>query len=150
MSKDKHFSDISINILSDEGNSILLEAEPFERGYGVTLGNSLRRILLTSIPGAAITSIKIDGVQHEFTSIDGIKEDLTEIVLNLKEIRFKMINEGPETINFNISGPKVITAKEINQYLNDFEVINSDQYICEITTEAKFDLEFRISRVSWL
>ena len=101
MSKNKHFQDINVNILHDENNSLLLEAEPFERGYGVTLGNSLRRILLTSLPGAAITSIKIDGVQHEFTSIDGVKEDLTEVILNLKEIRFNMIEEGPETINFS-------------------------------------------------
>ena len=87
MSKSKHFSDIDVRDLKEAENSLELEAQPFERGYGVTVGNSLRRILLTSIPGAAITSIKIDGVQHEFTSIDGVKEDLTEIVLNLKELR---------------------------------------------------------------
>ena len=119
MSKNKHFSDINVKILKEENNLLLLEAEPFERGYGVTLGNSLRRILLTSLPGAAITSVKIDGVQHEFTSIDGVKEDLTEIILNLKDIRFNMIEEGPETINFSIDGPTVFKGKDLNNYLND-------------------------------
>ena len=93
MSKSKHFSDINVKVLNDSDNMLQIEAEPFERGYGVTMGNSLRRILLTSIPGAAITSIKIDGIQHEFTAIDGVKEDLTEIVLNLKELRFFMKDE---------------------------------------------------------
>ena len=77
MSKSKHFSDINVKVVDDSDNTLQLEAEPFERGYGVTVGNSLRRILLTSIPGAAITSIKIDGIQHEFTAIDGVKEDVT-------------------------------------------------------------------------
>ncbi len=146
MSKNKHFQDINVNILHDENNSLLLEAEPFERGYGVTLGNSLRRILLTSLPGAAITSIKIDGVQHEFTSIDGVKEDLTEVILNLKEIRFNMIEEGPEAINFTIEGPKIFKGKDLNNYLNDFKVINTDHYICEVTSNIKLDIEMRVSR----
>ena len=146
MSKNKHFSDIDIKVTKQDENFIQLNAEPFERGYGVTLGNSLRRILLTSIPGAAITSIKIDGVQHEFTAIDGVKEDLTEIVLNLKEIRFKMMNEGPETINISLQGPKKFTAKDINKHLNDFEVLNKDHYIAEITGDKKIDIECRISR----
>ena len=126
MSKDKHFSDISIKVLNEEENFLEIEAKPFERGYGVTLGNSLRRILLTSIPGAAITAIKIDGVQHEFTAIDGVKEDLTDIVLNLKEVRFKMINEGPETINISLEGPTIFTGKDIDNHLTDFQVLNKN------------------------
>jgi len=146
MSKSKHFSDIDVKVLNEAENSLEIEAQPFERGYGVTVGNSLRRILLTSIPGAAITSIKIDGVQHEFTSIDGVKEDLTEIVLNLKELRFFMKEEGPETINFSIQGPAKISGKDLNQYLNDFEVINTKHHIAEITSDRKLDIEMRIQR----
>jgi len=146
MSKNKHFSDINIKVVNDSNNVLELEAEPFERGYGVTVGNSLRRILLTSIPGAAITSIKIDGVQHEFTAIDGVKEDLTEIVLNLKELRFLMKDEGPEAINFSVQGPCVIKGKNLNEYLNDFEVLNTDHHIAEITTNKKLDIEMRVQR----
>jgi len=146
MSKSKHFSDIDVKVLNEAENSLELEAQPFERGYGVTVGNSLRRILLTSIPGAAITSIKIDGVQHEFTSIDGVKEDLTEIVLNLKELRFFMKEEGPETINFSIQGPTKMTGKNLNEHLNDFEVINTKHHIAEITNDRKLDFEMRVQR----
>jgi len=146
MSKSKHFSDIDVKVLNEADNSLELEAQPFERGYGVTVGNSLRRILLTSIPGAAITSIKIDGVQHEFTSIDGVKEDLTEIVLNLKELRFFMKEEGPETINFSIQGPTKMTGKNLNEHLNDFEVINTKHHIAEITNDRKLDFEMRVQR----
>ena len=85
MSKDKHFSDINVKIIKDEDNLFSLKAEPFERGYGVTVGNALRRTLMTSVPGAAIVSIKIDGIDHEFSSIDGILEDVSDIVLNLKK-----------------------------------------------------------------
>ena len=120
MSKNKHFSDINVKVINENETSLSIEAEPFERGYGVTVGNSLRRILLTSIPGAAITSVKIDGVQHEFTAIDGIKEDLTEIVLNLKELRFAMKEEGPETINFSLQGPTVVKGKDLKKQLNYF------------------------------
>ena len=146
MSKSKHFSDIDVRVLNEAENSLELEAQPFERGYGVTIGNSLRRILLTSIPGAAITSIKIDGVQHEFTSIDGVNEDLTEIVLNLKELKFFMKEEGPETINFSVQGPAKITGKHLNQHLNDFEVINTKHHIAEITSDRKLDIEMRVQR----
>lgn len=146
MSKNKHFSDINVKVINENETSLSIEAEPFERGYGVTVGNSLRRILLTSIPGAAITSVKIDGVQHEFTAIDGIKEDLTEIVLNLKELRFAMKEEGPETINFSLQGPTVVKGKELNKHLNDFEVLNTDHHIAEITSDKKFDVEMRVQR----
>jgi len=146
MSKSKHFSDINVKVLNENDKMLQLEAEPFERGYGVTVGNSLRRILLTSIPGAAITSMKIDGVQHEFTAIDGVKEDLTEIVLNLKELRFDMMEEGPETINFSVQGPCTIKGKELNKYLNDFKVLNGDHHVAEITSDKKFDFEMRVQR----
>ena len=85
MTKDKHFNDISVNIVKNDDTYAKLVAEPFERGYGTTIGNSLRRILMTSIPGAAITSIKIDGVQHEFSNIKGVVEDVSQIIQNLKK-----------------------------------------------------------------
>ena len=104
MSKNKHFSDINVKVLNENETSLSIEAEPFERGYGVTVGNSLRRILLTSIPGAAITSIKIDGVQHEFTAIDGVKEDLTDILLNLKSVAVKVHSPGLKKMYLKSSG----------------------------------------------
>ena len=98
MSANKYFQDIDISFIEEKENSTKIVAGPFDRGYGVTIGNTLRRTLLTSIPGAAITSIKIDGVSHEFTSIKGVLEDVADIILNLKEVRFKMLDEGPELI----------------------------------------------------
>ena len=85
MTKEKHFNDIVVNVVEEEGNVAKLVAEPFDRGYALTIGNTMRRILLTSIPGAAITSVKIDGVQHEFSSIKGVVEDVSEIIQNLKK-----------------------------------------------------------------
>ena len=109
---DKYFTDININIQEESDDFIKMVAEPFERGYAVTVGNSLRRILLTCIPGAAVTSLKIDGVPHEFSSIDGVMEDVTEIVLNLKEVRFSVNDEEPELISIKLNGPCKFTAKE--------------------------------------
>ena len=92
----KHFEDIKIKFVEDSDTHIKIVAGPFDRGYGVTVGNALRRTLMTSVPGAAITSIKIEGVQHEFSSIDGVLEDVSDIILNMKEVIFKTINDGPE------------------------------------------------------
>ena len=91
MTSNKYFQDINIEFYEESNNHTKVIAEPFDRGYGVTIGNALRRTLLTSIPGAAITSIKIDGVSHEFTSIKGVLEDIADIILNLKEIRFQCL-----------------------------------------------------------
>ena len=99
MAKNKHFDEIGINIQEHSETSAKVTAEPFDRGYGVTIGNCLRRTLLTSIPGAAITSIRIEGVSHEFTTIDGVMEDIADIILNLKEVRFNAVEEGPELVN---------------------------------------------------
>ena len=98
MAINKYFQEIDIQFIEESGDFTKVVAEPFDRGYGVTIGNALRRTLLTSIPGAAITSIKIDGVSHEFTSIKGVLEDIADIILNLKEVRFKMLDEGPELV----------------------------------------------------
>ena len=103
MASNKYFQELEIEIVEESDNYTKVVAEPFDRGYGVTIGNTLRRSLLTSIPGAAITSIKIDGVSHEFTSIKGVLEDIADIILNLKEVRFKMLDEGPELILVAVS-----------------------------------------------
>jgi len=108
------------------------EIEGLYPGYGHTLGNSLRRIILSSLPGAAITSLKIDGVLHEFSTIDGMKEDVITLILNLKKVRFKMLGDEPETVRMHIKGPSVITAADIVTEGN-VEVLNPDQYICELT-----------------
>src|SRR4030043_1156591 len=88
-------------------------AEPFERGFGITIGNSIRRVLLSSLQGAAITSVRIDGVLHEFSTVSGVKEDVTEIILNLKEVRLKLHTEGPKVIRVKTEGPRVLKAGDI-------------------------------------
>jgi DNA-directed RNA polymerase subunit alpha len=115
-------------------------AEPFERGFGITIGNSLRRILLSSLQGAAITSIKIDGVLHEFSTIPGTKEDMTEIILNLKEVRLKLHTEGPKTIRVKAEGPKVLKAGDIITG-DAVEVLNPDHYIATLSRDAKLSME---------
>ena len=106
----KHFDDIKIEFKESSETYAKLIAEPFDRGYGVTVGNGLRRVLMTSVPGAAVTSIKIDGVQHEFSSIDGVLEDVSDIILNLKEVMFKVINDGPELISIKLQGLCLISS----------------------------------------
>jgi len=115
-------------------------AEPFERGFGITIGNSLRRILLSSLQGAAITSVKIDGVLHEFSTISGTKEDITEIILNLKEVRLKLHTEGPKTIRVKAEGPKVLKAGDILTG-DAVEVLNPDHYIATLSRDSKLSIE---------
>jgi len=111
--------------------------EPLERGYGTTLGNSLRRILLSSLPGAAITSIQIDGVQHEFSTVPGVREDVTQIILNVKGLALKMFTEEAKTLEIDITGPKVVTAGDILTDA-DVEVLNKDLYLCKVEEGATF------------
>jgi DNA-directed RNA polymerase subunit alpha len=115
-------------------------AEPFERGFGITIGNSLRRILLSSLQGAAIASVKIDGVLHEFSTIPGVKEDVTEIILNLKEVRLKLHTEGPKTIRVKTEGPKVLKAGDI-QTGDAVEILNPEHYIATLSRDAKLSME---------
>jgi len=115
-------------------------AEPFERGFGITIGNSLRRILLSSLQGAAIASIKIDGVLHEFSTIPGTKEDMTEIILNLKEVRLKLHTEGPKTIRVKAEGPKVLKAGDILTS-DAVEILNPDHYIATLSRDGKLSME---------
>jgi DNA-directed RNA polymerase subunit alpha len=118
-------------------------AEPFERGLGITIGNSLRRILLSSLQGAAITSVKIDGVLHEFSTIPGTKEDMTEIILNLKEVRLKLHTEGPKTIRVKAEGPKVLKAGDIITG-DAVEILNPDHYIATLSRDGKLSMEMLV------
>ncbi|KRL04044.1 DNA-directed RNA polymerase subunit alpha [Liquorilactobacillus oeni] len=111
--------------------------EPLERGYGTTLGNSLRRILLSSLPGAAITSIQIDGVLHEFSTIKGVLEDVTQIILNLKKVALRIDSEEAQTLEINVNGPLEVKASDI-QGSSDVEILNPDLYICTVAEGASF------------
>ena len=143
----KYFQDIKIDFVEDTKTMSKIVAEPFERGYGVTIGNGLRRTLLTALPGAAVTSIKIDGVAHEFSTIEGVTEDVSEIILNLKKIRFKMSDDATsELITFDFEGPGDLTSGVLNDYLNDFEVINKKNHIATINKKSKLSFELRVSR----
>jgi DNA-directed RNA polymerase subunit alpha len=115
-------------------------AEPFERGFGITIGNSLRRVLLSSLQGAAITSVKIDGVLHEFSAIPGAKEDITEMILNLKEVRLKLHTEGPKTIRVKAEGPKILKAGDIITG-DAVEILNPDHYIATLSRDGKLSME---------
>jgi len=118
-------------------------AEPLERGFGMTLGNSLRRVLLSSLQGAAITSIKIDGVLHEFSSLAGVREDVTDMVLNIKQIALKMEGEGPRRLHLSATGPTEVTAGMI-QTTGDIEVTNPDLVICHLDEGATLNAELTV------
>jgi len=118
-------------------------AEPLERGFGITVGNSLRRILLSSLQGAAITSVKIDGVLHEFSTIPGVKEDATEILLNLKEVRLKLHTEGAKTIRIKADGPKEVKAGDMITG-EAVEILNPDHHIATLSRDAKLSVEMVI------
>ena len=118
-------------------------AEPFERGFGITIGNSLRRILLSSLQGAAITSVKIDGVLHEFSTVSGVKEDATEILLNLKEVRLKLHTEGPKVIRVKAEGPKVVKAGDLITG-EAVEILNPDHHLATLSREAKLSMEMMV------
>ncbi|MCF6366114.1 MAG: DNA-directed RNA polymerase subunit alpha [Bacteroidales bacterium] len=124
------------------------EFRPLEPGYGITIGNALRRILLSSLEGFAITSIKIEGVDHEFSTITGVVEDIPRIILNLKQIRFKRLTEESESerIIINISGKTKFTAGNINNYMSDFEVLNPDLLICNMEKDVRLQIEMTINK----
>lgn len=120
--------------------------QPLERGYGVTLGNLFRRVLLSSIPGAAFSAVRIDGVLHEFSTIKGVKEDVAEIILNLKKVRLKLLNKRPERVIISLKGPMEFTAGYIQKFTTDFEILNPDQHIALLNDEADFTMELRVAR----
>ena len=123
--------------ISDDGMYGKFVVEPLERGYGTTLGNSMRRILLSSLPGAAVTSLQIDGVLHEFTAIDGVVEDVTAIILNLKKLALKLYSDEEKTIEIDIEGPANVTAADII-YDSDVEILNPDLPICTVSEGGHF------------
>ena len=129
---------------SKAGDTGSFSLQPLERGYGTTLGNAMRRVLLTSIPGAAITHVKIDGVQHEFSTLSCVKEDVADIIMNLKKIRFRLMDNEPDKITLSLKGKKVFTAQDIQDASDQYEVLNPDEYITEINSKGKLDIELRI------
>ena len=131
---------ISTVNLSEDGRCGKFIVDPLERGYGVTLGNSLRRVLLSSLPGVAVSSIKIDGVLHEISTISGVKEDVTEIVLNVKGITAKLHTNSPKTVVIDITGPCDVTAGDIKQD-SDIEILNPDHHIATVGDNARFYME---------
>ena len=130
--------------LSEDKSYAKITAEPLEKGYGLTLGNSLRRILLSSIRGTAVTAIQIDGVLHEFTSIKGIREDVTDIVLNVKSLALKSSAEGSKKLILDAQGPGEIKASHITS-LPDIEILNPELVICNLDERTKFHMEMIVS-----
>ncbi|MGE5326715.1 MAG: DNA-directed RNA polymerase subunit alpha, partial [Deltaproteobacteria bacterium] len=118
-------------------------AQPFERGFGTTIGNALRRVLLSSIEGAAITAVKIEGVLHEFSSIPGVVEDATDIILNLKQSPLKMNVEGPKTLTLNVDHPGEVTSGMIQED-SDVEILDKDVYLATVSEGGKLQIEMRV------
>ena len=135
----------NLNVVSSSDKSkATITAEPLEKGYGMTLGNSLRRILLSSIRGSAVTSIQIDGVLHEYSSIKGVREDVTDIVLNVKAIAIKALSDGNKKLILDVKGPGEIKAKDISSN-PDIEILNPEQTICNLDEDTKFHMELTVS-----
>ncbi len=136
---------VMINESANQGN---FEFRPLEQGFGLTVGNALRRVLLSSLEGYAITSIKIKGVDHEFSTIEGVVQDVTEIILNLKQVRFKKQIDSVEsekaTLKVNKSG--TVTAADIASSLSNFQVLNTEQLICEMDKLVNFEMEFTVAK----
>jgi len=130
---------------SDDNRYGCFVVEPLERGFGTTLGNSLRRVLLSMLPGAAVTSIMIEGVLHEFSTIPGVKEDVTEIVLNLKGLSAILYTEQPKTLILDVVGPKVVTAADIN-IDSEVEIVNPDMYIATLNEDAHLHMEINMNK----
>jgi DNA-directed RNA polymerase subunit alpha len=118
--------------------------QPLERGYGVTVGNALRRVLLTSLPGAAITNVKVEGVLHEFSTIPGVKDDMADIIQNLKGVRFKLTDSDVDNVTITLKGKKKLTAADIQSKTDEFEVLNQDHYITELNSKGSIEMEIRV------
>ncbi len=131
---------IIINELKEDGSEAEFVVEPLERGYGITLGNSLRRILLSSLPGYAVTSVKIEGVKHEISTVEGVKEDVPEIILNVKGIIAKLYTDEPKTVLVDVIGPKVVTAGDIAPDA-DIEILNPEHVLATISGNDRLFME---------
>ncbi len=132
-------------VVIEEGNKGVFEIDGLYPGYGHTLGNSLRRIILSSLPGASITSIKIDNVSHEFQTLDGIKEDVIVMILNLKKVRFKMLSDEPQIVTLSIKGPKEVIADNIKTG-GQVEILNKDLHIVEVTGKVNLNIEMKVEK----
>ncbi len=132
-------------IVLEEDNKGVFEIDGLYPGYGHTLGNSLRRIILSSLPGASVTSIKIDGISHEFQTMEGIKEDVIVMILNFKKIRFKMITDEPQTVTLSIKGPKEVLAKDVKTG-GQVEILNGDLHLVEVTGKVNLNVEMKIEK----
>ncbi len=129
----------------EEGTKGVFEIDGLVPGYGYTLGNSLRRIILSSLTGAAVTAVKIDGVSHEFATIEGVKEDVITMILNLKNVRFALATDEPQKVTLSVKGPAVVTAADINAK-GLITVANPEQYICEITAKTGITIELTVEQ----
>lgn len=132
-------------IVNESERSGIYEIDGFYPGYGYTLGNSLRRIILSSLPGAAVTHVKIPGVSHEFSTIEGVKEDVVTILLNIRKIRFKLLTDEPQTITLSVKGPATVTAGDLT-LPGQVEILNPDQHIAEVTGKTSLEMELRAER----
>ena len=132
-------------IVSEEGKSGTYEIDGLHPGYGYTLGNSLRRIILSSLPGAAITQVKIDGIKHEFSTIEGVKQDVVTLLLHLRRVRVRLSTDEPQILKLKIKGPKTVTAADI-EAPGQVEILNPDQYIAEVSGKASLDIEITVER----
>lgn len=135
-------------LVESDHNYGQFEFRPLEPGYGLTIGNALRRVLLSSLEGYAITSIKIEGVDHEFSTISGVVEDMTEIILNLKKVRFKrqITDADTETVTASISGQEQLTAGDLGKFISGFQILNPDFVIANMDKKVKFDFTFTIDK----
>ena len=133
-----------VEFSSSSRTKATLVAEPLERGFGLTLGNALRRVLLSSLRGAAVTAVQIDGVLHEFSSIPGVREDVTDIVLNIKAIAIKMQGEGPKRMTLRKTGPGAVTAGDINT-IGDVSILNPELVLCTLDDGAEIRMEFTVN-----
>jgi len=132
-------------VISEEEFTGTYEIDGLYPGYGHTLGNSLRRIILSSLPGAAITHVKIDGVSHEFSTIEGVSEDTVMLLLNLKKVRIKLHDDEPQVLKISVKGPKSVTAADI-EVPSQVEILNPDQHIAEVSGKTEFEVELGVER----
>ncbi len=133
---------VQVDEESDTTGQFVLQ--PLERGYGVTVGNALRRVLLSSLRGLAVTAVKIDGVQHEFSTIEGVTEDVSDIILNLKEVRFKADEMREGHLHLSLEGPGNWTAEDIDETTSDYEILNPDQHIATLAEDATVNVDLRV------
>ncbi|HEX9614070.1 MAG TPA: DNA-directed RNA polymerase subunit alpha, partial [Bacteroidota bacterium] len=120
--------------------------QPLEKGFGVTLGNSLRRVLLSSLPGTAITAIRVEGIQHEFSTIKGVVEDVSDMILNLKQVRIKPLNKKASKVTIKLTGPRDFMAGDIQSASSEVEILNPEVRIATLNKDADFELELRLGR----